>query len=282
MTQHLEDAMTIVSKHGSPSFFVTFTPNKNWPEVQELIDNQVHTNRPDAICRVFHEKLKKMIKLFTDGQFFGILAAHIYVVEFQKRGLPHAHILLTLDQNHRLQTAADLDLVISAEIPDRETHPRLYQLVTSQMLHGPCGRHGPTMPCMENGRCSRKFPKRYAPESIFNPNGLPTYRRRQNNNRLHVLQSGFHVSNKWVVPYCPALTLMFGCHINVEACTSLNSVKYLFKYIYKGPDSANFVIDHQNGQYNYDEIGNYLSMNYFSFSQYKYNKNYYVNKISIF
>lgn len=31
---------------------------------------------------------------------------------------------------------------------------------------------------------------------------------------------------------------MFNCHINVEICSSINAVKYLFKYIYKGHDRA--------------------------------------------
>ena len=32
------------------------------------------------------------------------------------------------------------------------------------------------------------------------------------------------------------------CHINVEYCASIKSVKYLFKYVYKGHDCANVVV----------------------------------------
>lgn len=42
----------------------------------------------------------------------------IYVVEFQKRGLPHVHVLMILDKEDKLVTAADVDAVVSAEFPD--------------------------------------------------------------------------------------------------------------------------------------------------------------------
>jgi len=43
------------------------------------------------------------------------------------------------------------------------------------------------------------------------------------------------------VPYNPHLLHAFDCHINVEACSSIKSVKYLFKYVYKGHDRASIV-----------------------------------------
>jgi hypothetical protein len=41
-----------------------------------------------------------------------------------------------------------------------------------------------------------------------------------------------------VVPYNPYLSLFFNCHINVEVCSSVAAVKYLYKYVYKGHDRA--------------------------------------------
>jgi hypothetical protein len=37
--------------------------------------------------------------------------------------------------------------------------------------------------------------------------------------------------------------MLYNCHINVEACSSIKAVKYLFKYIYKGHDRASFSVD---------------------------------------
>ena len=40
------------------------------------------------------------------------------------------------------------------------------------------------------------------------------------------------------MPYNPYLTKKYGAHINVEVCTSIKSVKYLYTYIHKGHDRA--------------------------------------------
>jgi ATP-dependent DNA helicase PIF1 len=60
------------------------------------------------------------------------------------------------------------------------------------------------------------------------------------------------MDNRWVVPYNPYLLQYFNCHINVEAYGSIKAVKYLFKYIYKGHDSAcitvgDATVDDNNG-----------------------------------
>ncbi|KAL4420395.1 hypothetical protein ABPG75_010051 [Micractinium tetrahymenae] len=44
------------------------------------------------------------------------------------------------------------------------------------------------------------------------------------------------LDNRWVVPYNPLLLQLLQCHINVEVVSSISVVKYLYKYVYKGPD----------------------------------------------
>ena len=51
---------------------------------------------------------------------FGEIEAYVYIIEFQKRGLPHAHALFTLSDKHKLLNATEIDKVISAQIPDPE------------------------------------------------------------------------------------------------------------------------------------------------------------------
>ena len=60
--------------------------------------------------------------------------------------------------------------------------------------------------------------------------------------------------NRWVVQYNPYLLLKFNCHINVEICSSIKCVKYLYKYLFKGADHANIVISEKNNELGYDEI----------------------------
>jgi hypothetical protein len=75
-----------------------------------------------------------------------------------------------------------VDDVISAEIPDSQANTKLYELVTSLMMHGPCGQHNSTLPCMNNtkGKCSKHFPKPFAPETKMDEKGYPTYKRENN------------------------------------------------------------------------------------------------------
>ena len=42
---------------------------------------------------------------------------HMYVIEYQKCGLPHIHILLIMANEENLVTAEDVDEVINAELP---------------------------------------------------------------------------------------------------------------------------------------------------------------------
>ena len=55
--------------------------------------------------------------------------------------------------------------VVCAEIPDPECEPELHQIVISNMVHGPCGSINPDSPCMEHGRCSKKYPEPFVQET---------------------------------------------------------------------------------------------------------------------
>lgn len=139
MYQNYLDAMSIVQQFGKPSFFITMTCNPRWPEILENITPDVSSNfRPDVVVRVFHCKLKELIDSIMKKQIFGKVLALIYTIEFQKRGLPHAHILISLEHQDRVEGSSMIDQVVSAEIPGMHTHPKLHELVKCHMIHGPC------------------------------------------------------------------------------------------------------------------------------------------------
>ena len=102
----------------------------------------------------------------------------VYTIEFQKRGLPHAHILIFLYPRDKNPTPDHIDQIISAEIPDRDSDPVAYETVKQLMVHGLCGSANPRSPCMFNNQCSKRFPKRSCTRTTIDENGFPTYRRR--------------------------------------------------------------------------------------------------------
>ena len=58
-----------------------------------------------------------IMELLKDGAF-GELQAWLYSIEFQKRGVPHAHLLLWLKRKCKIPLNA-ITTVVFAEIPDR-------------------------------------------------------------------------------------------------------------------------------------------------------------------
>ena len=82
--------------------------------------------------------------------FFHFLG--LYTIEFQKCGLPHAHILLWLDHRDKLKTPVSINSVICAEFPDERLFSKLYSVVKSFMIHGPCGFSRQGSPCMKGKR----------------------------------------------------------------------------------------------------------------------------------
>ena len=264
MHEKYQDAIAIVRVFGKPDLFITFTCNPQWKEITDNVtEYQKIENRPDLIDRVFRLKCKELIREIVEKQIFGKVASYFYSIEFQKRGLPHMHLLLILQAEFKIVTPEQIDQVVCAEIPDPIRYPKLCALVERHMIHGPCGALNSYSPCMAFDKkggalsvCSTHFPKDYSNETTCANNGYPIYRRR--NNRATVQKKQYDLDNRWVVPYNPYLLLKFGGHINVEVCSSLMSVKYLYKYILKGNDTATLQIvtsdDGEISRIDYDEI----------------------------
>ncbi|KAJ8453935.1 hypothetical protein ONZ45_g19505 [Pleurotus djamor] len=96
MQQRFQDAMAIARKFRKVDLFITVTANPHWDEITcELLPGQTSYDRPDLVSRVFELKKKAIIEDIYKHGIFGHAVAYVYVIEFQKRGLPHAHILIT-------------------------------------------------------------------------------------------------------------------------------------------------------------------------------------------
>jgi len=177
--QRFQDSMAIVREYGKPDLFITMTANPKWKEITEsLLPNQRACHRPDIVNRVFALKVKHLLHLIRKEEVFGKPAAIIWVIEYQKRGMPHIHLLLTLEPKYRIRTAADIDKIIRAEIPDASDEA-LQHLVLNNMVHGPCGHENlatRAQYCMKDyntvkNTCGKHFPAPLCKETKFKEDG---------------------------------------------------------------------------------------------------------------
>ncbi|XP_074346397.1 uncharacterized protein LOC141685179 [Apium graveolens] len=188
-------------------------------KMMEYVPGCIALNCPNIISRVFRLKLDQLMVDIKDKKHFGVCIGVMYVVEFQKRGLPH-----------------NVDNYVSAEIPDPLLDLVGYAAVKEFMIHGPCGLQNVKSPCMKDLRCIRHFPKKYYARTTFDGSGFPMYMRRRTNITVEIRKA--ELDNQWVVPYNRDLLVKYQCHMNVEICCHARSLKYLFKYCLKGHDRA--------------------------------------------
>jgi len=209
-------------------------------------------------------------------KIFREIVAFMLVIEYQKRGLPYAHMLVILET--AIETVEKEDRIVTAELPDPVRDPELWETITTTMVDGPCGAEYPNAPCMQDGRginttCSKHFPKDLSLTTIIERSGYPKYQRHEPElggyaftkriKQPNGTYSDFQYSNTWIVPYNPYLSQRFNCHINTEVCSSIQAVKYIYKYIYKGPDMGNIVVG-EGQQQQINKVQNYLDARYIS------------------
>lgn len=267
MGQLYHDAMAIIRSHTKPDLFITMTCNPRWPEITEnLASTQTAQDRPDLVTRVFRLKLSALLDDLLVHGVLGRVVAHMYVIEFQKRGLPHAHILIIFAAADKPVTPDHIDSIVSAQIPDQNSYPELYETIVSCMLHGPCGNNNVNAPCMVDGKCSKQYPKQFREETIITADKYPEYKRPDN--QVSVTNGGHTFTNRHVIPYNPYLSAKYNCHVNVEVANSILAVKYVYKYVYKGHDRTAISLErHDAAELPKDEVQEYLDARYVSASE---------------
>jgi hypothetical protein len=84
----------------------------NDPVSGQESSKQTAADRPDIVARIFEQKKKALLKEIKDG-LFGKAVAMVHIIEFQKRRLPHMHLLSFLHQNDKVCK------------PNKTLHPKL-------------------------------------------------------------------------------------------------------------------------------------------------------------
>ena len=223
-SEQVNDCLAIGAKFGPPTFFITMTCDPNWPEIQtQLLPGQDFTDIPVVVCRVFHRKL--LILLKTLKTMFPNAGRQIYCIcsiEFQKRGLPHAHILIKYKKD--CMQCDDIDQVVSAELPQDPTDRDLVQrfmIHKHPALNRPASTYCQRTDVSGNRVCRFHYPKPLQDVTTINFEGRVDYRRRS-------------ITDEFIVPYNLPLLRAFQCHINFEVANASHLFQYLFKYIHKG------------------------------------------------
>jgi hypothetical protein len=113
---------------------------------------------------MFKIKLKELINNIHRKHILGRTIVGIYVIEFQKCGLSHAHILIFFDVNNKPHMVEDVDRMINAELPNLKANRLAHETIARCMMHGPCGVAFPNAPCMEDGKCKKQYPRKFQSE----------------------------------------------------------------------------------------------------------------------
>ncbi|KAL6503887.1 hypothetical protein OROGR_025810 [Orobanche gracilis] len=172
--------MALCPVYGNPDLFITFTSSPEWPEIATMLAyvlGQKPYDRPEKF---------------------------VYVIEFQKCGLPHAHNLSWLEGHDKCKTPSEINDVISEDIPSPTHDPDGYKVVTEYMLHGPCSIKPKHVPCDVEGKYSKHFRKSFYAETTLDEDGLAHHRR---DSKLCVIKGKFTFTNKDVVHYNHILSL---------------------------------------------------------------------------
>lgn len=272
-----QDAMAVSRVCGKPTLFITMTCNPEWEDITSVLrPGETAADRPDIVQRVFALRVADLLDAVVKKRAFGKVIAYDYVIEWQKRGLPHMHLLLWLAPSDVPRTTEDFDRLVCAEIPvDSESTRTLRVLVLKFNIHTPCNVNGTPIvngnkrqPCCERtNQCEKRFPKDFTRETVEEEDGYPRYRRRApaDGGQTATITRGntvLNVDNSWVVPYNPALTLRYECHINVEIVCKITSPKYLHKYFRKQADSVQTAVADDPIVVN--EIEEYVNSRYLS------------------
>ncbi|GJX57505.1 DNA helicase [Tanacetum coccineum] len=131
MYAHYLDAPSIC--RGNPSFFITYICNAKWLEIQDYMASfpeLTTADRADVVDRLFEQKVRYYIKFVRNTKPFGDITAVLYIIEFQKRGLPHYHSFLWISASSKVCEDNDVDRYILAELPDLEHDPDGYKVIS--------------------------------------------------------------------------------------------------------------------------------------------------------
>ena len=123
-------------------------------------------DRLDLTSKIFRTKLYDLKDQLFKKEIFEKITAHIHVIEFQKRGLPHVYIIIILQEGYKILSKDQFDRYVSVELPDKEPYPDLNELVVKNMIYDPCGKYRSSKSCIVNDKCKFHYPKAFCSQTL--------------------------------------------------------------------------------------------------------------------
>ncbi|KAL4112576.1 hypothetical protein QTP88_016331 [Uroleucon formosanum] len=214
----------------------------------------MHVRAQDALTYVRHYGSSDLFVTFTCNLIWQ------KIQEALLRGQKHYHRpdIIARVFNRKVKELMDL-------LTKRDLFGKMYDIVKTNMIHGPCGLLNKNSPCMKEGVCSKSYLVTFIQETQRGEDGYPKYKRRSTNDGgFKASIKSIDLDNMWVVPYNPVLLRTFSARINIEITSLIKFIKYVCKYVTKGSDHAAFGLGKTD---NTDEIKIYKSGRYISSSE---------------
>jgi hypothetical protein len=271
MASLARNALVLVSEFGCPHVFITLTCNPKWPEIVSLlVHGQTAFDRPDLTGVVFKSRLDQFKMNLRNGKYFDgrkpIYGFH--VIEYQYRGLPHAHLVARLENGHDIHDPNRDDLINfvkryfvaemprfegdenqnifqSAGVPNftEEYKQKAIELVRMHNTHK-CAVAANGCKKQAGDICKRGYSRTETiPESYVNDvKNRIVYQRRM-------------ICDLMIVPYNLQIMMDWDSHINVEFSGSAYCALYMYKYCYKGAAKVERIcLSNEEQQDSRDEI----------------------------
>jgi hypothetical protein len=172
---------------------------------------------------IFQTKLSALMKLIQKKKIFGKVSAFVWRIEYQRRSLPHAHILFWNDFD--TQDVHAVETVINVRNPKDSPFPDDEGMVTNfrQLIDLYEIRHHVKRCCLPSGKCRLGCPQ-------------TTYERTRicGHNYLFARDD----QENFIVPHNPSLLAYFRCHHCLEVIHSEQCIGYVLKHCSQNPDAG--------------------------------------------
>lgn len=220
--QASEKCFNLSCIYGPPSFFLTVSMNPYWIEAKALKRSNGNFSDSAMISIIFKTKLQTLLRYIQDKNTIGKVNSYVYRIKYQKRGLPHAHILFWTDID--TSDTVQIDKYVTARYPkqtpilnDSSFVNDMRVLIDRYQIHKHSKR------CGKN--CYKECCFHY-PQDISNCTKIVNHQfilARNDNERM-------------IVPFNLEMLALLRCHQCLEPFLSDQCIAYILKYCTKNSD----------------------------------------------